>query len=133
MKHERYIINEEEIALLERFEGPTASKYTDAESRYDGISLEGLQGLCRLKDRSNDMYFRRTEAAWAVIDLVAAKVGIDPKDTGFWLYAPDTDGSSPIVDRIEEWISRSGDKAQLKRRLQELEQENAILRSLIQK
>lgn len=33
----------------------------------------------------------------------------------------------------EEWISRSGEKAQLKRRVQELEQENALLRSLIQK
>lgn len=133
MKHERYIINEEEITLLERFEGTTASKDPDPEHRYDGISLEGLQGLCRLKDRSNDIYLRRTEAAWAVIDLVAAKVGIDPKDTGFWLYAPNMDGSSPIVDRIEEWISRSGDKAQLKKRVQELEQENSILRSLIQK
>lgn len=133
MKHERYIINEEEIALLERFEGTTASKYTEEESRYEGISLEGLQGLCRLKDRSNDMFFRRTEAACAVIDLIARKVGIDPDNSGFWLYAPDTDGSSPIVDRVEEWISRSGDKAQLKKRVQELEQENSILRSLIQK
>lgn len=33
--------------------------------------------------------------------------------------------------RIENWLSRSGEKAQLKRRIQELESENAVLRSLI--
>jgi hypothetical protein len=78
------------------------------------------------------LFFRRAEAAKEVIDLIARKVGIDQDDTSFWLYAPDADGSTPILDRIEEWFSRSGEKAQLKRRLQELEQENALLRSLIQ-
>jgi hypothetical protein len=131
MKHERYIINEEEIELLDRYEG-TMSQSKDPH-RYDTFSAETLAEFCRMKDRSNDLFFRRAEAAKAVIDLIARKVGIDPDDTGFWLYAPDVDGSSPILNRIEEWFSRSGEKAQLKRRLQELEQENALLRSLIQK
>lgn len=131
MKHERYIINEEEIALLDRYEGTMAQDKDPY--RYDTFSKETLADFCQMKDRSNDMYFRRFQAAREVIDIMARKVGIDPDDTSFWLYSPETDGTTPIVNRIEEWFSRSGEKAQIKRRLQELEQENALLRSLIQK
>ena len=131
MKHERYIVNEAEIELLDRYEG-TSANGKDPE-RYDTFPPETLASFCVIKDRSNDLFFKRTQAARDVIDLIARKVGIDPDDTGFWLYAPDTDGSSPILNIIEEWFSRSGEKAQLKRRVQELEQENALLRSLIQK
>lgn len=131
MKHERYIINEEEIALLDRYEG-TMSQDKDPY-RYDTFSKETLAGFCRMKDRSNDMFFKRYQAAREVIDLIARQVGIDPENTAFWLYSPEADGSSPIVSRIGEWVSRSGEKAQLKKRLQELKQENALLRSLIQK
>ena len=131
MKHERYIIDEREIELLDRYEGTMAQKKDP--HRYDTFSKETLADFCRMKDRSNDMFFRRYQAAQEVIDLIAEHVGIDTEKTGFWLYSPEADGSTPIIRRIEEWFSRSGEKAQLKRRLQELEQENAILRSLIQK
>lgn len=129
MKHERYIINEEEVALLDKYEG-TMRQEKDPY-RYDSFAKETLADFCRMKDRSNDMYFRRYQAAKEVIDMIAEKVGIDPDKTGFWLYAPDTDGTSPILKRIDEWLSRSGEKAKLKRRLQELEKENTLLRSLI--
>lgn len=89
--------------------------------------------VVRCKDCSNDLFFRRYQGAREVIDLIAKQVGIDPDNTSFWLYAPDTDGTTPILKRIEEWFSRNGEKAQLKRRLQELERENSLLRSLIQK
>ena len=130
MKHERYIVNEEELALLDRYEGIMSQ--TKDLYRYDTFTRESLVMACRIKDRSNDLFFKRVQAAREVIDLVARKVGINPDDTSFWLYAPDIDGKSPISDRIEEWVSRSGEKAKLKKRLQELEQENAILRSLLQ-
>jgi len=131
MKHERYIINEEEIELLDRYEGTMAQDKDPY--RYDTFPAETLALFCRMKDGSNDIFFRRTQAAREVIDLIARKVGINPDDTGYWLYAPDADGTTPILSRIEEWFSRSGEKAQIKRRIQELEQENALLRSLIQK
>lgn len=131
MKHERYIINDAEIALLDKYED-TMSKRKDPH-RYNTFDKETLAALCKMKDRSNDMFFKRYQAAQEVIDIIAKQVGINPDNTGYWLYAPDCDGSSPILRRIEEWISRSGEKAQLKRRVQELEQENAILRTLIQK
>lgn len=126
-----YIVSDVEIELLKRMEG-MSKKPGDPES-YKGLSEEGLCMLCAMKDRSNDMFTRRYQGAKEVIDLIAKSVGIDPDDTSFWLYAPDIDGRSPIADRLDEWVSRSGEKAKLKRRVQELEQENSILRSLIQK
>ena len=111
MKHERYIINDAEIALLEKYEG-TLSQTKDPH-RYDTFDKKTLAALCRLKDRSNDMFFKRYQAACEVIDIIAEQVGINPDNSGYWLYAPDYDDSSPILRRIEEWISRSGEKAQL--------------------
>lgn len=131
MNHERYIIDELEIELLDRYEGIMEQRKDP--HRYDTFPKETLAAFCRMKDRSNDMFFRRYQGAKEVIDLVAKQVGINPEDTGYWLYAPDIDGTSPIVKIIEEWVSRSGEKAKLKKRLQELEQENALLRSLLQK
>lgn len=131
MNKERYIIDEREIKLIDRYEG-TISQSKDPH-RYDTFEQKTLADFCRMKDRSNDMFFRRYQAARDVIDLIAKEVGIDPDNTGFWLYSPEADGGSPILNRIKEWVSRSGEKAQLKKRVQELEQENAVLRSLIQK
>lgn len=101
--------------------------------RYEGFPAESLAMFCRMKDQSNDMFLRRTAAAQVVIDQLARIVGIDPENTGLWLYTPDCDGSSPIARKLEEYISRAGDKAKLKRRLDELENENRVLRSLLQK
>lgn len=131
MKHERYIINAEEIALLNQYDG-IENQQSDP-CRYDNFDKDSLAMFCRMKDRSNDLFIKRYQAAREVIDLIAKTVGINPADTSFWLYAPDIDGSSPIVGIIEEWVSRSGEKAQLKRKVKELEQENSVLRSLIQK
>lgn len=131
MSKERYIIDEREVELLDRFEGIMEQKKDP--HRYDSFDKAALATFCLMKDRSNDIFFRRYQAAREVIDLIAKQVGIDPENTGLWLYAPDLDGTTPIVKRMEEWFSRSGEKAQLKRRLQELEQENVLLRSLIQK
>lgn len=128
-QHERYIIDEREVELLDKYEG-TMSQRKDPY-RYDTFSKETLARFCRIKDRSNDLFFKRCQAAREVIDIIAREVGIDPDHTDLWIYAPDTDGGSPIINRIKEWVGRSGEKAQLKKRLQELEQENVVLRSLI--
>lgn len=83
---------------------------------------------------SNYIYtIDENEAARAVIDIISRQVGIDPDTSGLSLYYPDFDGSSAIARRIEEWVSRSGEKAVLKKRVRELEQENLTLRSLLQK
>lgn len=131
MKHERYIINEEEASLLEQVEGITGG--VKSSEAYMKCSKEGLATLCAMKDKSNDLFLRRANAARAVIDIIAMQVGIDPKDSGLSLYAPHEDGTTHIFEMIESWFSKSGEKAQLKRRLQELEKENSILRSVLGK
>ena len=125
------MISAEEIALLEQQEGRTGGSKSPEE--YMNCTKEGLARLCSLKDALNDLFIRRCNAAREVIDIVAKWVDIDPQNSGFWLYAPAEDGTTPITDRLRDWLSRSGEKTKLKRRLQELENENAILRSLIQK
>lgn len=101
--------------------------YNDRE-----ISPEGWVQICRLKDKTNGVLDRRLQAARQVIDQIARRVGIDPDNTGYYLYTPDGDGSA-ILSKIDEYFSRGGDKVKLKKRLDELETENAILRSLVQK
>lgn len=101
------------------------------EGKENAVTRERLCAITGLPDRKLREEIEQARRRGAII--INAQDGIDTENSGFWLYAPNTDGSSPITDRIEEWISRSGEKAQLKRRIQELEQENAVLRSLIQK
>lgn len=102
-------------------------------TRYDGFPTETLAMFCRMKDQSNNMFLQRAAAAQEVIDLLARKVGIDPEKCGLLLYTLDPDGSSPIADKMDDYFSRSGEKAKLKKRIDELENENRILRTLIQK
>lgn len=129
--HERYIIDEREVELLDKYEGIMAQK--NDPCRYDSFPKESLAVFCRMKDRSNDLYCRRFEAGKKVIDTIAEAVGIDPENAGWFLYALDNDEKSPIVERINEWVSRGGEKAKLKRRVEELTKENEFLRSLITK
>lgn len=126
-----YIIDENEAEVLDRYEGILAQKKDP--HRYDALPKDALVALCRVKDKSNDLFVRRYEAAREVIDVIARQVSIDPDTLGLSIYYPDFDGSSIIARRIEEWVSRSGEKAVLKKRVRELEQENLTLRSLLQK
>ncbi len=126
-----YRLTDEEIAILDKYEG--IFKQKSDPYRYDTFDKESLASFCLIKDKNNDLFTRRYTAARDVIDTIARAVGIDPDKSGYDLYHPDPDGSTPIVSRLEEWMSKSGEKAQLKKRVQELEQENAVLRSLIQK
>lgn len=131
MNNNLYIIDENEAEVLNRYEGILAQEKDP--HRYDTLPKDALALLCRIKDKSNDLFVRRYEAARAVIDTIARQVGIEPDTSGLSLYYPDLDGSCIIARRIEEWVSRSGEKAVLKKRVRELEQENLTLRSLLQK
>lgn len=129
--NERYIVNQEELTLLNKYGGIMSQKKD--RYRYDTFDRDTLIAFCMMKDKSNELYFRRYQAARDVIDLIAKTVDIDPNNTSFWLYSPETDGSSPIVNKIKNYISSRGEKAKLKKRVDELESENSLLRSLIQK
>ena len=121
----------EERLLLERYQ----SDFEHEDGHHDGknISPEGYATICRMKDRTNAMLDRRWQAAKEVIDLIAKRVGINPQDTSYYLYAPDYDGSSPLLKKIDEYFSRGGDKLKMKKHINELENENQVLRKLIGK
>lgn len=122
-------ITQQEMELLVEY--PSEIEQRDL-SRYDYLGQDAAV-LLLLKDRSLLLFDKRYRAAREVVDMIAKRIGIDPQNTSFWLYAPDLDGSSPILKKMDDYFSRSGDKVKLKKRIDELETENAILRSLIQK
>lgn len=117
----------QEIDLLEGYPSEIELRNPD---RYDFLG-QSAATICKVKDRSILLFEKRYRAAREVIDIIAKRIGIDPADTCYWLYAPDVDGSSPIVRLMDEYFDRSGDKVKLKKRIKELEDENSLLRSLI--
>ncbi len=120
-------VTKQELDLLAEY--PSEIEQRDP-SRYDFLG-QSAATICMVKDRTAALFDKRCQAARDVIDLIARRVGIDPENTGFWLYALDADRSSPIVAKMDDYFSRSGDKVKLKKRIDELEQENSVLRSLI--
>lgn len=124
-------------AFIEAIEKIEEALTVDFE-QYDTLPQKALAMLCSMKDAGIERERTRTKAARDVIDTIAKKVGIDTENCGINLYAPYyTDGEGETVSdvsrKLDELLERSGDKAQLKRRIQELENENRVLRSLIQK
>ncbi len=94
----------------------------------DGVNWKEV---CMLKDKTIALYDKRWQEIRSVIDLIAEELNIINK--GFYLYAPNADDRHPILDAIRDLISRSGDKTELKKRISQLESENAVLRSLVGK
>lgn len=114
-----------------------SSDFDRPDSYYEAEGVN-WQDLAKLKDRSTALYDKRWQAACEVIDIIARKVGIDPQESGLYLYGVDWDSktkaaSSPLADKIDSWFDKSGDKVKLKKRIDELENENQVLRSLIGK
>lgn len=96
-------VSPQELELLAGY--PSEIEQRDL-TRYDYLGQDAAV-LCRMKDRTIVLFDKRYQAARKVIDLVAKRIGIDPEDTSYWLYAPDLDGSSPIVAQMDEFFSRS--------------------------
>lgn len=121
------------IVLAEQLDEPSmeeceVEEVSENEKKYEEHTAEFLASLCRLKDRSFKIVRGGLEKAREVIDVIAKKV--DLEDKGLWLYGL-IDGKSRIADKMDEYFSRSGDKVKMKKRLDELENENNILRSLL--
>ena len=109
------------------------SEYDRSDEYYQEMQMPTVgdyRDLLKLKDRSTALYDKRYQAAIAVIDLIAERIGL--QDKGHYLYAP-LNGSSPLVEKLDDYLDRSGDKVKMKRRIDELETENAVLRSLVGK
>ena len=105
-------------------------EYNEFYEKYKVLSIDGLLASLFLRTKTNKMFMRRYENACEVIDIIAEE--LDLNDKGHYLYAP-IDGKTPLVEKIRQYLDRSGDKAKLKKRIDELENENSVLRSLIGK
>lgn len=121
------VLTEEEMERLKGY--PSEIELRDP-NRYDFLPKD-MATMFLLKDQTIGLFERRFNAAKEVIDLAARRVGIDPGNTGFWLYSLDPNGSSPIVAKMDEYFDRGGDKLKLKKRVDELEKETIYLRSII--
>lgn len=99
------------------------------DDNYDNFSAEALAGFCKIKDATLRQYARRIVGAYDVIDLIAEYIGIVDKDVPLYEIYPD--GSTLLLTEIKKHTNNGGDKIKLKKRVAELEKENAILRSLI--
>lgn len=101
------------------------------EKDYSQFSAEALARFCGMKDRTLKQYMRRLISVRDVIDLVAEFLQI--KDEGLCLYEVFKDGTAIVLEELKRYIEKGGDTVKMKKRISELENENAVLRSLILK
>lgn len=106
------------------------SEFENFREKYADKTNKQLVQMLFSKTRLCKIFIQRWENAKEVIDLVAEQ--IDMTESGRYIYST-LDGKSCLVDKLQEYFSRSGEKVKLKKRLDELEKENAVLRSLIGK
>lgn len=99
------------------------------DDNYDNFSVNALAEFCIMKDRTLRQYAKRIVEAYDVIDLIAEYIGI--ADKGLSLYEVYDDGTTPLMTEIKKYLNNGGDKIKLKKRVAELENENAVLKSLI--
>jgi hypothetical protein len=89
--------------------------------------------MLRFKDRTTALFDKRWKAAQAVIDLIAAELGLE-SDVTYYCAKQNLDTGemkSPIIDRLREWSSNAGDKTQMRKRIKELENQVNVLASLL--
>lgn len=87
----------------------------------------------KLHENTRKLFEKRCREREAVIDKIAEYLELPPEICGINLYELLPDDKSPIIDKIESFINNSGDKAKLKRRISELENENQVLNSILKK
>ena len=91
--------------------------------------------MCRFKDRGTALFDKRWKSAKAVIDLIASEIDIDPEKTESCLYiviqAKNGEFESVLVNKIREWLDKSGEKVKLKKRISELETQVNLLKNML--
>ena len=115
------------------------SDFDRPKDYYDSLRERTYTGdeyvaMCAFKDKTISLFDKRWKSAKAVIDLVAAAVGIVPEKCGLLLYGTmqeNGESASPLVEIMDKWFDKSGDKAKLKRRITELEAQLEALRAAI--
>lgn len=114
MKHERYIINDEEIELLDCYEG-TMNQRKDPH-RYDTFSSDTLADFCRMKDRSNDIIktmskytlaiFGARSAFFAVKNAIRQVLADNEQfnNTVTAMKGVFANALAPVIERVVYWL-----------------------------
>lgn len=126
-------MNQNELMELMRTALDESKKISHWDKDGEWYASDGVNWMdaCKLKDRAIALYDVRWQAVKEVIDLIAEELGIANK--GHYLYGPGIDDQHPIIDEIRKYVSRAGNKAEMKKKIAELENENAVLRTLVGK
>jgi hypothetical protein len=95
---------------------------------YDNLSKEDLVVLLRATNRTADIFQRRITERSEVIYEIAKYVGVNDCE---YIYGLDDKGNSPLLDKMKNWFDNSGDKAKLKKKVEELENEIEVLKKYI--
>ena len=104
---------------------------TKAElQKYMRLDKENLSASLVLKDQLNSKLKEQVAEREAVIDAIAEYLGLQDKGLVFY---NGLSGKNRLLDEIKDYLSKRGDKVKLKKRIAELENENSVLRTLIQK
>ncbi|MCL2563119.1 MAG: hypothetical protein FWE08_03690 [Oscillospiraceae bacterium] len=106
------------------------AKLKEGEINYPTMAVMAYQAAA--------LYDCRWQAACEVIDIIAAKIGLNAEELGLNFYGVSRDSrtktaSSPLADRIDEYFDRSGDKVKLKKEISELKKENTLLRDMLRR
>lgn len=101
------------------------------EEDYSKFDADALVQFCQMKDRNLKLYARRLVNARDVIDLVAEFLQLN--DKGLCLYEVYEDGTAVVLEELRKYIEKGGDKVKMKKRISELENENAVLKSVFAK
>lgn len=91
---------------------------------------EEVKNEMRFNIKNARLEYERRKHAESVIDEIAEFLGLS--DKGLFLYGL-IGGTTPIIEHIRDFFVKGGDKVKLKKRIDELETENSVLRSLIGK
>ena len=113
-------------------EGYIKSDRDRADKYYEDIansSQQHIVGMLMLKDRAVALYETRYRYACEVIDLIAQELDLDSE--GICLYHLKVNETHPVIDRLNNYISNRGNKAELKKEVNELKKENAVLKNLL--
>ena len=101
-------------------------------SYYEDIansSKQHIVDMLILKDNVSALYETRYRYAHEVIDIIAKELSLH--DEQVYLYALPVDGQHPVINRLNDYISDRGNKAELKKELNALKKENEVLKNLI--
>lgn len=117
------------ISLLENIKIKVCGMDKLYNEPIDTISLDGFKMIHIVDARTRNILLARADDAKAVIDEICKVCNI--KEKGRLLYCLYPNGKSAVAEDIKEYFNNSGDKVKLKKEIEQLKQENELLKRIV--